>query len=195
MPAPVEKGSSKAPPADARAANKRGMARLAAVQALYQMDLTGARLMDVVAEYENFRLGREVDQDESDAVYRDADAQWFRAILSGVIAAQKEIDPLIHSNLPADWPLARIETLLRSILRAGVWEIKERPDVPARVAITEYVDVAKAFYGEDEHKMVNAVLDRVARRLREAQMAPKPAASGAEPADEGAQSQQAGETG
>ena len=148
-------------------ANQRGVARLAAVQALYQMDLTGAKLMDVVNEFENFRIGREVDSEESDDISLEADRQWFRAILSGVVAEQKKLDPLIHRNLPPDWPLQRIETLLRSILRAGTWELNFKRDVPARVIISEYVDVAKAFFEEDEPKLVNGLLDRLARLSRE----------------------------
>jgi N utilization substance protein B len=148
-------------------ANKRGAARLAAVQALYQMDLTSARLMDVVAEFENFRLGKEVDPDNGPDIYREADPQWFRAILSGVLQSQKQIDPVIQKTLPADWPLARIETLLRSILRAGVWELLSKKDVPAKVIINEYLDVTKAFFEEDEYKLVNGLLDRVARKHRE----------------------------
>lgn len=150
-----------------KAANKRGVARLAAVQALYQMDLTGSKLLDVVSEFENFRLGKEIDGEKGSDTYRDADAAWFKSILAGVISEQTNIDPLIHHNLPADWPLKRIETLLRSILRAGVWELKQKNDVPARVIISEYVDVAKAFYDDAEPKMVNGLLDRLARTLRE----------------------------
>ncbi|WP_075996087.1 transcription antitermination factor NusB [Salaquimonas pukyongi] len=150
-----------------KAANKRGVARLAAVQALYQMDLTSARLMDVVAEFENFRLGKEVDPGESPEIYREADPQWFRAVLSGVLAEQRQIDPVIAKNLPPDWPLARIETLLRAVLRAGAWELIARKDVPAKVVINEYVDVARAFFEEDEHKLVNGVLDRIARTSRD----------------------------
>lgn len=149
------------------------MARLAAVQALYQMDLTGAKLMDVVSEFENGRLGREVDADTGPDTYRDADAGWFRSILSGVLKDQAKIDPIIHRNLPEGWPIDRIETLLRAILRAGTWEILDRTDVPAKVAINEYVDVAKAFFEEDEFKLVNAVLDRIARKSREAELHPE----------------------
>ena len=148
-------------------ANKRGAARLAAVQALYQMDLTATKLMDVVAEFENFRLGKAVDPDTDTAIYREADPQWFRAILSGVINEQKRIDPFIQKTLPPDWPLARVETLLRSIMRAGVWELLAKKEVPAKVIINEYLDVTKAFFEEDEFKLVNGVLDRIARKHRD----------------------------
>ncbi|MCO5065741.1 MAG: transcription antitermination factor NusB [Rhizobiaceae bacterium] len=145
-----------------RQANKRGAARLAAVQALYQMDVTGSGLLETTAEYESFRLGKEVDG----ALYREADAQWFRAILAGVVENQTEVDPLIGQSLTEDWPLSRLDSTLRAILRAGVYELTKRDDVPVAVIVSEYVDIAKAFYDEDEPKLVNAVLDRVARRVR-----------------------------
>lgn len=151
----------KAPDAP-RGANKRGAARLAAVQALYQMDVAGAGVLEVAAEYEAFRLGKELDG----ALYREADAQWFRAILSGVVEEQRAIDPVIHDSLSDDWPLSRLDSTLRAILRAGTWELMRRADVPVAVIVSEYVDIAKAFYVEDEPKLVNAVLDRVARRVR-----------------------------
>jgi N utilization substance protein B len=145
-----------------RPANKRGTARLAAVQALYQMDIVGTGLLEIAAEYEAYRLGKEVDG----SVYREADAQWFRAILSGVVEHQKEIDPIIGQSLTEDWPLSRLDSTLRAILRAGVYELTKRADVPVAVIVSEYVDIAKAFYDEDEPKLVNAVLDRVSRRVR-----------------------------
>ncbi len=145
-----------------RQANKRGAARLAAVQALYQMDIVGSGLLETTAEYEAFRLGKEVDG----AQYREADAQWFRAILSGVVASQKTLDPMIRQSLSEDWPLSRLDSTLRAILRAGVYELMQREDVPVAVIVSEYVDIAKAFYTEDEPKLVNAVLDRVSRRVR-----------------------------
>jgi len=145
-----------------RHANKRGAARLAAVQALYQMDVAGSGLLEITAEYEAFRLGKEVDG----ATYREADAQWFRAILAGVVENQKTIDPVIRQSLTEDWPLSRLDSTLRAILRAGVYELTERADVPVAVIVSEYVDIAKAFYEEDEPKLVNAVLDRVSRRVR-----------------------------
>lgn len=145
-----------------RQANKRGAARLAAVQALYQMDVGGTGLLETTAEYESFRLGKEVDG----ATYREADAQWFRAILSGVVESQKTIDPVIRSSLTEDWPLSRLDSTLRAILRAGVYELMKRADVPVAVIVSEYVDIAKAFFEEEEPRLVNAVLDRVARRVR-----------------------------
>lgn len=149
-------------PQPPRLANKRGAARLAAVQALYQMDVSGSGLLETTAEYESFRLGKEVDG----ALYREADPQWFRAILSGVVENQKQVDPVIHDSLTQDWPLSRLDSTLRAILRAGVYELMKRGDVPVAVVVSEYVDIAKAFYEEDEPKLVNAVLDRVARRVR-----------------------------
>lgn len=145
-----------------RQANKRGAARLAAVQALYQMDVAGSGVFEITAEYEAFRLGKEVDG----ALYREADAQWFRAILAGVVENQKAVDPVIRQALTDDWPLSRLDSTLRAILRAGVYELMKRADVPTAVIVSEYVDIAKAFYVEEEPKLVNAVLDRVARRVR-----------------------------
>jgi transcription antitermination protein NusB len=151
-----------------RPANKRGAARLAAVQALYQMDLTGAGLSEIVAEYESLRLGKEIDGEQ----YAEADPAWFRAVMAGVVAGQKRIDPDIQAALPANWPLARIDTLLRAVLRAGVYELSERKDVPARAIITEYVDIAHAFFSGEEPGLVNGVLDRIGRRLRGDELAP-----------------------
>lgn len=149
----------------ARPANQRGVARLAAVQALYQMDLGGAALPDILAEYEAHRLGKELDGEQ----YRDADAAFFREIVSGVVADQRTLDPAIDGALASGWPLARVDATLRAILRAGAFELAGRPDVPARVVISEYVDVAKAFFEGEVPAMVNAVLDALARKLRPAE--------------------------
>jgi N utilization substance protein B len=148
-----------------RAANQRGAARLAAVQALYQMDLSGATLPEVLAEFETYRLGREVDGEQ----YRDADAAFFRDIVSGVVRDQRVLDPAVHEALSDDWPLPRIDTTLRAILRSGAYELASRADVPARVVIAEYVDVAKAFFEGEATGMVNGVLDRLARIFRPAE--------------------------
>lgn len=156
-------------PSRTKPANKRGAARLSAVQALYQMDVGGMGLTEIVAEYENFRLGREIDGE----TYLEADPSWFRGIVAGVVRDQKIIDPIIHQALTDDWPLSRIDSTLRAILRAAVFEFTKRRDVDARVVVTEYVEVAKAFFDGDEPKMVNGVLDRVARSLRDGEMAQK----------------------
>ena len=148
-----------------RPANQRGAARLAAVQALYQMDLGGATLPDVIAEFEAHRLGKEIDGDQ----YRDADAAFFRDIVAGVVGDQRELDPAIDAALMAGWPLARIDATLRAILRSGAFELAHRSDVPGRVVISEYVDVANAFYEGEVPAMVNAVLDALARKLRAAE--------------------------
>ena len=146
----------------AKPANKRGAARLAAVQALYQMDVAGSGVLETAAEYEAYRLGKEVDG----STYREADAQWFRAILAGVVEGQKSIDPIIRRALTDDWPLSRLDSTLRAILRAGTYELVEKRDVPVAVIVSEYVDIANAFYDEEEPRLVNAVLDRVAREKR-----------------------------
>lgn len=145
-----------------RPANKRGAARLAAVQALYQMDIAGSELGDVLAEFEAFRLGKEIDGLE----FREADPAWFRDVVTGVVGSQREIDPRVHNALTEGWPLRRIDVTLRAILRAGTFELMARKEVPARVIISEYIDVAKAFFVEDEPRIVNGVLDRLARDLR-----------------------------
>ena len=141
-------------------ANKRGAARLAAVQALYQMDVSGGGVLETAAEYETFRLGKEIDG----AQYREADAAWFRSILSGVVGRQKQLDPAIRNALTDDWPLSRLDSTLRAILRAGVFELTTIKDLPPAVVISEYVDIARAFYEDgEEPRLVNAVLDRIAK--------------------------------
>ncbi|MEQ8479889.1 MAG: transcription antitermination factor NusB [Hoeflea sp.] len=145
-----------------KAANQRGAARLAAVQALYQMDIGGTGVLEVVAEYESHRLGNEIDGEQ----YRPADPAWFRAVVSGVVEKQRALDPVIRASLTEDWPLSRLDATLRAILRAGAWELSFKKDVPVPVIVTEYVDIARAFFEEDEPKIVNAVLDRLARKYR-----------------------------
>jgi len=146
----------------AMTANQRGAARLAAVQALYQMDVGGTGVLEVVAEYETHRLGQELDGE----TYLKADASWFRSIVSGVVREQVRLDPLIGSALQDDWALSRLDSTVRAILRAGTFEILDRKDVPVPVIVTEYVEIAHAFFEEDEPKLVNAVLDRIAKQVR-----------------------------
>ncbi|AHK43963.1 N utilization substance protein B [Ensifer adhaerens OV14] len=132
------------------------------MQALYQMDIGGTGVLEVVAEYEMHRLGQELDGD----TYLKADASWFRSIVAGVVRDQRKLDPLIGSALQDDWALSRLDSTVRAILRAGTFEMLERKDVPVAVIVTEYVEIAKAFFGDDEPKLVNAVLDRIARQVR-----------------------------
>jgi transcription antitermination protein NusB len=145
-----------------RKANRRGAARLAAVQALYQMDIAGAGINDILAQFESHWLGREVEGEQ----YLPAESAFFRGIVTGVVETQRELDPRIDRVLAATWPLKRIETILRSVLRAGAYEIAKHPEIPARVIVSEYVDVARAFVDRSETGMVNAVLDELARQSR-----------------------------
>jgi N utilization substance protein B len=145
-----------------KTANQRGAARLAAVQALYQMDIGGTGVLEIVAEYETHRLGQEIDGE----TYLKADASWFRSIVAGVVREQLRLDPLIASALQDDWALSRLDSTVRAILRAGVFELLDRKDVPVAVIVTEYVEIAQAFFEDDEPKLVNAVLDRIAKQVR-----------------------------
>lgn len=149
-------------PANERKANKRGAARLAAVQALYQMDVAGTGLNEILAEFESHWLGREVEGEQ----YLPAEAAFFRDVITGFAREQVKLDPLIDKALAAGWPLKRIEAVLRAVLRAGAYELDHRRDVPARVVVSEYVGVANAFVDAEETGMVNAVLDQLARQLR-----------------------------
>src|ERR1035437_4960318 len=147
--------------------NKGGAARLAAVQALYQMDLAGTGLNEILAEFESHWLGREVEG----AQYLPAEAAFFRDIVSGVVREQRKLDPIIDEALAKSWPLKRIEAVLRAVLRAGCYELDHRRDVPARVVVSEYADVAAAFVEREETGMINAVLDQLARKMRAAEFA------------------------
>lgn len=150
---------------------ERSAARLAAVQALYQMDVSGKSVIDALAEFETFWIGREVEGIE----FQPSDNEFFRNILSGVVDNQRAIDVKIDKALADGWPLKRVEAVLRAILRAGGYELMFRKDVPARVVITEYVDVAHGFYDQDEPGLVNAVLDTLARDVRAGELEKKAA--------------------
>ncbi|MGY2052799.1 transcription antitermination factor NusB [Methylobacterium sp. JK268] len=141
---------------------ERSGARLAVVQALYEMEISGKGVIDALAEFEAFWIGQVVDGIE----HPPAETAFFRDILRGAVEEQRAIDQRLDGALSAGWPLRRIEAVLRAILRAGAYEIMFRKDVPVRVAISEYVDVAHSFYAGDEPGLVNAVLDKVARAAR-----------------------------
>ncbi|NEU12069.1 transcription antitermination factor NusB [Methylobacterium sp. BTF04] len=148
----------------------RSGARLAVVQALYEMEISGKGVIEAMAEFETFWIGRTVEGIE----HPPAETAFFRDLLRGVVEEQRAIDPQLDGALAQGWPLKRIEAVLRAILRAGAYELMYRRDVPARAAISEYVDVAYSFYGGDEPGMVNAVLDKIAREVRGAEFAGLP---------------------
>jgi N utilization substance protein B len=147
---------------DAGNHNARHAARLSAVQALYQMELTGIDAEDVAHEFIEHRFGREPDGN----VGIDPDAEFFGAVVRGVPHHQVEIDRAIAKCLASDWRLERVDSILRAILRAAAFELIGRPDVPARVVIDEYVEIAHAFFSGDEPNFVNAALDKMAHRKR-----------------------------
>jgi len=142
--------------------SRRSLARLAAAQALYQIELTGTPPGTVIAEFTTYRLGKEIDGER----YADADRRFFTELVGSACERREDIDGMIASALPAEWPLDRLETVLRAILRLGTCELLLRNDVPARVIITEYLEIAHAFFEGKEPGMVNGVLDRIARVLR-----------------------------
>ena len=150
------------PNRQARKANRRGAARLAAVQALYQMDVAAKGLNEIFAEFESHWLGREVEGSQ----YLPAEAAFFREVVGGVVRDQRRLDPIIDAALSKGWPLKRIEALMRAVLRAGLYELDQRHDIPTRVIVSEYVDVAGAFVDKDETGMINAVLDQLGRQVR-----------------------------
>jgi N utilization substance protein B len=145
----------------------RAGARLAVVQALYDMDISGKGVLDALAEFEAHWIGREIDG----VAHPPAETAFFRDLLRGAVEEQRAIDPQIDQALTQGWPLRRIEAVLRAILRAGAYELMFRRDVPARAAISQYVDVAHSFYTGDEPGLVNAVLDRIARQTRADELA------------------------
>jgi N utilization substance protein B len=140
----------------------RAVARLAAVQALYQMEVSGAGAETVVREFSEHRFGGDM---EGEAL-ADADEAFFAEIVRGVVESQKDIDQAIARRLAANWRLDRIDATARAILRCGAFELIRRPDVPTEVAIDEYVEIAKSFFEGPEPSFVNGCLDGVARDER-----------------------------
>jgi N utilization substance protein B len=146
---------------------RRSAARLAAAQALYQMEVADTGLKNILAEFEAHWIGQEVEGDQ----YNPAEIVFFRDIVTGVLRDQLAIDRGVDAALSRGWPLRRVEALMRAILRAAFYELRSRPDVPARAVITEYVDIAGAFFGSEESGMINAVLDTLAREARPGEFA------------------------
>ncbi len=140
----------------------RSAARLAAVQALYQLDMEKPALARLLDEFHQHRLGAEIE----DAQYAAADTAFFDDLVKGVDARREELDALIAGRLAADWSLARLDKPMRQILRAGAYELVARADVATGSIISEYVDGAKAFYDPRETGFVNGLLDAVAKDVR-----------------------------
>ncbi len=140
----------------------RSAARLAAVQALYQIERTGQDIEAVIGEYLVHRLGAELDGD----LYAEADEVLFADIVRGVQPSLPELDGVISGSLDEGWPLERLTSILRALLRAATYELSVSRDVPVKVIINEYVDMAHAFYGGDEPGFANGVLDTLAKKLR-----------------------------
>lgn len=142
--------------------SRRSAARLGAVQALYQMDLAGSDVGETLAQFSSRAMGENFE----DGQCGEADYRHLREVVDGVVREQKAIDPVVDQILDKGWPLHRLDSTVRAILRAGAYELMFMDKVPARVAISEYVDVADAFFGEEEPRFVNGVLNRLARMRR-----------------------------
>ena len=142
----------------------RSAARLAAVQALYQQEMEGTPLARLIKEFHDHRLGAKIE----DAQYVDAEREFFDDIVTGVDARRDEIDKAITARLAKGWSLKRLDRPMRAILRAGAYELLARNDVPVGSVISEYVDVAHAFYDKRESGFVNGLLDAIAKEARTA---------------------------
>jgi N utilization substance protein B len=145
-----------------RAAERLGAARLAAVQALYQGELRKADADQLIGEFRRHRLGHDIDG----APAIPPDETLFVELVKGVEARRHALDEMIREKLPANWPFERLEVILRAILRAAVFELESHLSTPARAVIDEYVEVGHAFFSGGEPKMINGILDALARRLR-----------------------------
>ncbi|MCC5976972.1 MAG: transcription antitermination factor NusB [Salinarimonas sp.] len=154
--------------------SERTAARLAAVQALYQMEVSGKGVVEVTAEFEAHWIGREIEG----MIFNASDMPFFRDLLAGVVREQRGIDRATDETLAEGWPLKRIEAVLRAIFRCAVFELMMRRDVPVRVVINEYVEIAHGFYDGEEPGMVNGVLDAIAHKLRPDEFDGKPRKSG-----------------
>lgn len=154
--------TTKATPRTAARSTARAAARLAAVQALYQQEMEGTPVPTLLHEFHQHRIGATIE----DVEYADADVDFFDDIVKGVAARREEIDTRIAARLSTGWTIERLDTPMRGLLRAGVYELLARHDVPKGAVISEYLDVAHAFYDRRETGFVNGLLDAVARDVR-----------------------------
>jgi N utilization substance protein B len=142
--------------------SSRSVARLAAVQALYQMEVSAIGVESVIREFNEHRFDRDIEG----VTLASADEGFFADLVRGVVAEQTKVDAAIVKRLAEGWRLERLDATVRAILRAGAYELAHRPDVPTEVAIDEYVEVAKSFFEGTEPGFVNGALDAVARDVR-----------------------------
>jgi transcription antitermination protein NusB len=140
----------------------RSAARLAAVQALYQLEMEGTPMAQLLHEFHEHRLGATIE----DVTYANAEVDFFNDVVKGVDARRDEIDAQIVAKLSEGWSIDRLDRPMRQIIRAGTYELLARNDLPAGVIINEYVDVADAFYAKREKGFVNGVLDAIAKAVR-----------------------------
>jgi transcription antitermination protein NusB len=140
----------------------RSAARLAAVQALYQLEMEGTPMAQLLHEFHEHRLGATIE----DVTYANAEVDFFNDVVKGVDARRDEIDAQIAAKLSEGWSIDRLDRPMRQIIRAGTYELLARNDLPAGVIINEYVDVADAFYAKREKGFVNGVLDAIAKAVR-----------------------------
>lgn len=143
-------------------AQARSAARLAAVQALYQHEMEATPLAPLLDEFHRHRLGAEIDDEQ----YAEAEVAFFDDLVKGALARREEIDALLAGKLAEGWSLARLDKTMLQILRVGAYELLARPDVPTGSAISEYLDVAHAFFDPREAKFVNGILDAIAKVVR-----------------------------
>jgi N utilization substance protein B len=158
--------SSENPPAAPDARRRRSAARLAAVQALYQQSMSGTATPRLLNEFHNHRLGAELDAEEGGDRLADADRAFFDDLVAGSVARTAELDETITRFLGAGWSIDRLDKLMLQILRCGAYEMLARADVPRAAVVSEYVDVAHAFYEQREAGFVNALLDRLGKSVR-----------------------------
>ena len=149
-------------PSPSARAQARSAARLAAVHALYQQEMEQTALARLLNEFHQHRLGQVIEDEH----YAEAEVAFFDDVVGGVDARRDELDEIIAGKLAEGWKLSRLDKTMLQVLRAGTYELVARPDVPIGTVISEYVDVAKAFFEDREAKFVNGVLDAVSKQVR-----------------------------
>ncbi|MEN2494545.1 MAG: Transcription antitermination protein NusB [Hyphomicrobiaceae bacterium hypho_1] len=149
---------------------QRSAARLASVQALYQMDIASTDINDILQEFTLYRFAQSEDIDNA----VEPDTIFFKELLQGVMRRQIDIDPIVDEQLASGWRLVRINSILRAILRSALFELLERRDIPVKVIINEYIDVAHAFFDTEEPRVVNGILHNLAGQYRPDEMTKPP---------------------